>query len=481
MAELVRSRLARPVQSPMTNSGAREHNMRLTSGAAVLTAAFGLVCCAEPISSHLDPAIAEITLFTGTGEICLDMDSDADGATNGDPDNCPLTPNPGQEDVDGDALGDDCDANPGTGDGRGYRSGEEMLGEAWEKVAADLAAVDDGTVKVLSGRLVLVCRNADVGPFAVDFAYVVAALVDIAGGSGTGTVYAWTPVDLYGESRTLLFVDRDSKFTAAHPNGGEAIGDHIAFYGMSAPPEDSHDFDTAIRIQVPGHWGRPDATHAGLLVRQKAWFEEEEDPGAAPCDETIASPLVLDLDGDGILLSDLRVGFDLSGRGRFDLVSWLRGDDDRLLAIDLDGDGLITSGVELFGNASPLGASREIMATCAATGCGAEDVARAPNGFEALAAYDVDGDNEITAADPVYGDLLLWGDVNGDGVSQLDELAGLATIGVEAISLSYMSAQEIDEFGNETRQRATFRRGTDRHLIADVWLRRIDLSGVLEE
>jgi hypothetical protein len=48
----------------------------------------------------------------------------------------------------------------------------------------------------------------------------------------------------------------------------------------------------------------------------------------------------------------------------------------------------------------------------------------------------------------VYFRLLLWIDKNHDGVSQPDELFGLAQMGVYSISLDYEVSGRKDEFGN---------------------------------
>jgi hypothetical protein len=76
--------------------------------------------------------------------------------------------------------------------------------------------------------------------------------------------------------------------------------------------------------------------------------------------QVIISPLVLDLDGDGLvetttLSKSLTSGthFNLDAKGLSENTGWV-GQDDGLLVRDLDGDGKITSGRELFGNHSLL-------------------------------------------------------------------------------------------------------------------------------
>ena len=170
----------------------------------------------------------------------------------------------------------------------------------------------------------------------------------------------------------------------------------------------------------------------------------------------LTSPLVLDLDGDGIhtLSLDQTSGllFDLNADGSTESSGWIS-PSDAFLALDRDGDGLITSGSELFGNATPL--------TSGST---------AANGFTALAQLDGNTDGTLDALDAAYSSLLLWQDRNTDGLSQADELTGLSTAGIQSINLSYTTSSTLNN-GNLIRETSSFSTtsGTTA-TIADVWL-----------
>ncbi|MBN2653553.1 MAG: hypothetical protein JXR79_00355 [Nitrospirae bacterium] len=86
-------------------------------------------------------------------------------------------------------------------------------------------------------------------------------------------------------------------------------------------------------------------------------------------DPTILSPIVLDLDKDGVETTDLNDGayFDHDGNGFAEQTGWASSDDG-LLVMDRNNDGIINDGKELFGNSTILG-----------------DGTKASNGFEALA------------------------------------------------------------------------------------------------
>jgi hypothetical protein len=170
------------------------------------------------------------------------------------------------------------------------------------------------------------------------------------------------------------------------------------------------------------------------------------------------SPLVLDLNGDGVQTLAMAAGvrFDLDADGLADRAGWVA-PTDGLLARDLNGDGRIDSGLELFGNATRL-----------------PDGAAAKNGFEALAALDANGDARIDALDAAYGQLLVWQDLNSDGLSDAGELRSLAQAGVQSIDLAYRSDQTSWQQGNLIGERSSFTWADGREAeVADVWLQTV--------
>ena len=143
-----------------------------------------------------------------------------------------------------------------------------------------------------------------------------------------------------------------------------------------------------------------------------------------PCN--VSDPLVVDLNGDGIHLKPIsdRVTFDLFDWGEKVRTNWIQGDD-AFIVFDKNGNGMIDNGREMFANF-----------------VGERGWNGVPTGFDHLAQYDKGefGGNEnglIDSLDKIFSSLGLWQDLNGDGVSQPNELYSLGSIGINAIDLNY--------------------------------------------
>lgn len=165
----------------------------------------------------------------------------------------------------------------------------------------------------------------------------------------------------------------------------------------------------------------------------------------AECQCTYGSPIIVDVDGSGYGLSDLANGvdFDLNADGFAERRPWtVAASTNAFLALDRNRNGVIDNGRELFGNFTPLA-----------------DGTNAPNGWAALAEFDRqslggNGDGVIDQRDAIYSVLLLWQDLNHDGISQPLELHSLASFGIETISIDYKSEMRRDRWGNLFRFKA---------------------------
>lgn len=167
-----------------------------------------------------------------------------------------------------------------------------------------------------------------------------------------------------------------------------------------------------------------------------------------------SSPIVLDLDGDGVETTAFQDGayFDHAGDGFAERTGWA-GADDGLLVRDLDSNGLIDTGTELFG-------SETLLA----------DGSKAANGFEALKALDGNDDGQIDAGDAVFTGLRIWIDDNSDGYSQPGELLTLPEAGVASIVIAYANSDLVDAQNNTHRQTGTYTRADGTQAAAaDVW------------
>jgi hypothetical protein len=167
-----------------------------------------------------------------------------------------------------------------------------------------------------------------------------------------------------------------------------------------------------------------------------------------------ASPLVLDLNGDGVQTLGIGQGvqFDLMNTGTAQNVGWVDRHDG-LLVMDLNHDGRINTGAELLGTSTRLA-----------------DGSLARDGWQALAQYDANADGQINAQDAAFADLKVWVDANTDGVTDSGELKSLADVGVQSIGLHHDGSQ-TQQNGNVLDGLATVQRtdGTTT-TMTDAWL-----------
>ncbi|WP_067515938.1 type I secretion C-terminal target domain-containing protein [Endozoicomonas ascidiicola] len=168
---------------------------------------------------------------------------------------------------------------------------------------------------------------------------------------------------------------------------------------------------------------------------------------------TLAPPVTIDLDGDGIeiiTLDESETTFDVDGDGNRENIAWV-GADDGFIITDLDGDGILSSREELFI---------------------AEQTTENDTDLEALATlYDSNKDGVLNALDDKFDDILIFQDKNQDGVADEGEIITLAEAGITEISVVSDKQQKILDDGSIIHGQTTYTKADGSEgIIGDVEL-----------
>jgi hypothetical protein len=196
------------------------------------------------------------------------------------------------------------------------------------------------------------------------------------------------------------------------------------------------------RIMGPSLSASVGVTSADCGAIDGMWMTpmEEQTSGPSQPDPGMPTPLILDLNHDGRILTtglSSPVWFDFEGHGIQQRLTWTFWESEEgFLWIDLNESGTVDDGGELFGSSTILPSGKN-----------------AEHGFEALGIYDApenggNADGILSDLDRVWRRLRLWVDRNHDGVSQRDETETLRDRGVVAIGLEYIVSDMVDGCGN---------------------------------
>ncbi len=172
-------------------------------------------------------------------------------------------------------------------------------------------------------------------------------------------------------------------------------------------------------------------------------------------------PLVLDLNGDGVKLTDFSsnpVLFDADHDGVIEQTGWVS-PEDGILVKDLNANGIIDNISETLS---------EYFGGTAGTG-GSPGTKPYHDGFAALKSLDSNNDNVFNASDTDWNSVKVWVDANHDGKSWIDtdndgvkdpgeatELKALTELGITSINLSPTTQSGLVRDGNEILASGTF-------------------------
>jgi len=321
----------------------------------------------------------------------------------------------------------------------------------------------------------------------------------IDGGSGADVLSGGAGSDTYRASDGDTISDSDGK--------GQVIFDGLLLRGAKRDDEDPDPHDCEDPSNLPPDTSEDDdryigdageeyileggglrVIYNGAEITITGWSDgdlgitledEEPDPEEWTPPDCFRSPLVFDLDGDGIEITALSASFayfDIDNDGDSERTAWV-GPDDGLLAIDLNGDGQIFGGGELFGYGGTFSGANGNASLLPGfedggrlVGPGGLDIVY-ESGFDKLAALDFNQDGVIDSVDTFYNQLVVWRDLDGDGTSDEGELFGLAESGIASISLTAVRGDVpiADSIISDTGSYV----GTDgvTREVSDVWFR----------
>jgi hypothetical protein len=168
---------------------------------------------------------------------------------------------------------------------------------------------------------------------------------------------------------------------------------------------------------------------------------------------SLSSPIILDLNGDGISTLSVQNGtrFDLSADGSSVQTGWVA-PSDGLLVLDRNQDGVINDGSELFGTSTAL-----------------QNGSKAIDGYQALSELDSNKDNVINSQDTSFSKLGVWVDSNSDAQTSSGELKLLSDLGITQLNLATNTARDSSQ-GNLIGLTSTYQTiDGSLHAAADVW------------
>ncbi|WP_163339145.1 tandem-95 repeat protein [Desulfopila sp. IMCC35008] len=235
----------------------------------------------------------------------------------------------------------------------------------------------------------------------------------------------------------------------------EASGGHITFHGTSEYSGHLGGGNISSGKDWEASWTVTATDRAGATGTAMVRFDGKYGKGSA---SYVYSPVIFDLDGDGVELVglDTGVGFDWNLDGETERTGWV-GCDDGILVYDYDQDRTVQY-------------ANELVLT--------EYDRNAATDLEGLIAFDTNKDGCFSKDDERWCDFGVWQDKDSDGVTDEDEYKTLDEAAVSIINLQ-SDDQYHEDHGNIVYGSTTYETSDGKiHEAADVGLvgEEIDLA-----
>lgn len=167
-------------------------------------------------------------------------------------------------------------------------------------------------------------------------------------------------------------------------------------------------------------------------------------------------PIILDLDRDGVELISVAASnarFDMDADGFAERTAWVA-PDDAFLIHDRNRDGIVNDISEFFGSAGI-------------------------DGFAELEGYDTNRDGMIASDEPIWDQLKLWRDLNGDGNTDPGELVSFTDAGITELSVRTTEVR-YSVAGNVIPYISTYRDAVGEGVAADAFFQVNQLDSVFD-
>lgn len=160
-------------------------------------------------------------------------------------------------------------------------------------------------------------------------------------------------------------------------------------------------------------------------------------PGNGDGESAAVSPIILDLDGDGIEITPLHQSttfYDYNLDGVVGRTAWI-GSGDGLLVFDGDNSNTVNNAGEFVFTQHSRMFRRDMWAV--------------------RVMFDTNGDGKLSATDANFAKLKVWIDADGDAISDPGELKSLTQLGITSIALTYTGAGKAYADGTRIHGTAT--------------------------